>query len=338
MRDNEWYEDDHISLLLEHKFLKNKNVKILEPMIANDWRVDDGDKSTKKAEKNDTLTPNLKEFHDRRPFEIGDTTKNKVIVPLNLGDEEGVGHHWVFVGLTYEEESEANKGKTPLLSRVDYFDPMGAKCPNVIKKKLNAVFGPGHIHSYKDKLQTDGFNCGPWIVEFAEMWVNEGKVPEEVKTAPKKFITDKRKEHQKILESKQSKIVLELPEEKKKGYFKRRNSINNVFKDVGEIKFVGEQAEKAIVTIKGERNHKIEISQENGKDVLSTFSSDPQIFTIMVRKALEMIKDSGKDPLKHKISIEAPEKEVKERLEKILEDERERYQKHLESAKTSPKI
>jgi hypothetical protein len=316
MEDSRLYSDEQISLLLENAFIQNKDIEVLTPMIANDWKVG----KDKFTPKNDTLTDNLKEFRNHRSFRKN--PPKKVIVPMNIGDDKGKGHHWVLACLTYGRD-----GDPLIVSNIDYFDPLGESIPLKISSKFRNVFGPDDffiVNSSKKRFQKDGDSCGPWIVEIAKAWG---------KNSLKSFndlaecdITQKRKEHQKILQSKQSKITLELPKEEKEGYFKRRNRITNTFKGLGKIEFVGKKAEKAVVTIQGEKPYTIEATQEKGKEVLSTCSNDPQILKIMVRTAFEMIKASGEDPLKHKIKIETGDQDKKEMIELLIQDEKEEYQ------------
>lgn len=170
-KDDRWYETDDINLLLQHYFAVNPNVEILTALLGTDWQGEEGS--------NNTLKANLQSFQQQRLL-ASSPTKNKVIVPVNLNND-----HWVLLYILYQE-----KNQYP--ATVYYFDPFGHAINDDVNQAINDAFPTAEIVNTSARVQSDGYNCGPWIIEAARALVNSG-------AEPNGNIRAAREEHQQIL-------------------------------------------------------------------------------------------------------------------------------------------
>jgi len=170
--DNHWYTDDEINFLLQYYFAANSKVEILTALLGTDWRGEEG--------KYNTLQSNLQSFHQQRLLTATASVKNKVIVPINLNN-----NHWALLYILYNETSQDP-------ATVYYFDPFGKAIDANVNQAVSSAFPTAEIVNIEARVQDDGHNCGPWIIEAARAFVRKG-------AEPSGNIDSARKEHQAIL-------------------------------------------------------------------------------------------------------------------------------------------
>ncbi|MFN7098507.1 MAG: hypothetical protein ACK4PR_13280, partial [Gammaproteobacteria bacterium] len=153
--DRTWYEDDDINFLLKYYIGSNQTIELLDAMLG-----------TSSENGRNILIENLIQFNSLRNQRLneGKIVKNKFIIPVNLNN-----NHWTLFYLIYPENSAD-------LSRINYFDPLGNVLPadlGVALQTLNHSLGT-NIISIPGRVQNDGYNCGPWVVEAACSLVKSG--------------------------------------------------------------------------------------------------------------------------------------------------------------------
>ena len=157
--DNAWYSDDEINTLLTHYMSDNQEVELLTAMLGTNWRG------------GNDLLENLIAFNQQRLQQIqhGQTVKDKVLIPVNLNN-----HHWTLLYVIYQQDAAK-------LPTVYYFDPLGNEIPSDISSALShkKLFPTIQPISIGKRVQDDGYNCGPWIIEAARKIVNNGSIPDE---------------------------------------------------------------------------------------------------------------------------------------------------------------
>jgi hypothetical protein len=83
-------------------------------------------------------------------------------LPINLN-----GNHWVLVVM----EFIAEYGTAVTKLKAHYFDPLGHAMPPILHDEVLQTASLNdwlsEVSQYGQPLQQDGFNCGPWVVEFA---------------------------------------------------------------------------------------------------------------------------------------------------------------------------
>lgn len=89
--------------------------------------------------------------------------ENLVFIPVNIGD-----YHWVGLLLIYENDG---------FDHAVHFDPLGGGMDPDIQDSLNSiysiVFGVDvPIIDLKTRYQNDGYNCGPWVIEWFHALAN----------------------------------------------------------------------------------------------------------------------------------------------------------------------
>jgi hypothetical protein len=154
--DIHWYENGEVEQLLSSYFNeKLSEVKIFTPMLGT---ACDGVVENQALQ---TLAASFQEF-----VECKLPSQNKVIMPLNLNNR-----HWALIYLCFETEKETT---------LYYFDPFGNEMPaNVVDVFKNTVVSKTTVVNLPIRLQNDGYNCGPWIVEGARSLIQEGGLPGE---------------------------------------------------------------------------------------------------------------------------------------------------------------
>ena len=172
--DNNWYSDEEINTLLTHYTNGNQEIELLTAMLGTNWR--DG---------NDLLE-NLIAFNQQRLQQVqhGQMIKDKVLIPVNLNN-----NHWALLYIIYQQDA----AKLPVIY---YFDPLGAQIPSDINNALSnkQLFPATKPINIGKRIQNDGCNCGPWIIEAAKGIVNNRAIPDE------EFdIISARSEHRSIL-------------------------------------------------------------------------------------------------------------------------------------------
>jgi hypothetical protein len=159
-QDNEdWYTDDKINSLLQHYLGNNETVELLDGMLA-----------TAGEGQSNILKENLIQFNTNRnqKLENGQRVKNKVIVPINLNND-----NWALLCLIYPKNRA-----DPL--QIYYFDPRGKALPTDLETTLRdgAIFRAVDITTTPGGVQNDCYNCGPWVVEAARSIAERASVPE----------------------------------------------------------------------------------------------------------------------------------------------------------------
>lgn len=150
-----WYNDDQINLLLGGITAEKPGVIALTPMHLN-------------RDNGDMVRQNL---HERIADEIRVRSESgeslqKMLVPLNLGR-----NHWVALFVEFQDENYASP-------RVRYIDPLGQPVSVVFKSAIETAFaGPVQMEVERQRLQSDGYNCGPWIVEIFRSLLDTDGLP-----------------------------------------------------------------------------------------------------------------------------------------------------------------
>jgi hypothetical protein len=157
--DIHYYSDDEVTTLIRH-YTKNKpNVDCLEAMLGTNWKGDQN-----------TLRDNLAEYNLQRAENIanGQPVKDKILIPINL-----YGGHWVLLYVIYQNDI----AKAP---QIYYFDPMGNPPPQDLSLAISDVnvFSGIEITNIGQRVQNDGYNCGPWVVEATRGIIDSGAIPE----------------------------------------------------------------------------------------------------------------------------------------------------------------
>lgn len=186
--DNSWYEDEHINALLKFYFPTTQNN--IRALPALEWNVNHSDIHTF--------------IQTRFTNAIGYNPDCFIyFLPLEVNK-----NHWI--GLYVD--------RTPQAECVWWIDSMGG----ITEEWKNAVLGilndkeniglfantinAEHIHFLPNRLQNDGFNCGPWLIELLRFYTANKRFP----VAGEIDIGAKRQEHLAILNSKKSLTALEL--------------------------------------------------------------------------------------------------------------------------------
>jgi curved DNA-binding protein CbpA len=151
--DTHWYTHEEIQQLLQQQDLATEEVDVFTPMLATavDQKLE--------ISAREALEANLRDFLQNRQ-------SSKVIIPLNLNNQ-----HWTLIYLQFEAQNRAT---------FYYFDPFGHEMPEAIANILEAfsIASRVTIVNLPMPLQTDGYNCGPWIVVAARSLVHNGELPE----------------------------------------------------------------------------------------------------------------------------------------------------------------
>jgi hypothetical protein len=150
--DTHWYTHEEIQQLLQQD-LATEEVDVFTPMLVT--AVDRELEISARG----ALEANLRDFLQNRQ-------SSKVIIPLNLNNR-----HWTLIYLQFEAQNQAT---------FYYFDPFGHEIPEAIVNILEAcsIASEVTIVNLLNPRQTDGYNCGPWIVVAARSLVHNGELPE----------------------------------------------------------------------------------------------------------------------------------------------------------------
>jgi len=185
-----WYSDDEINNLLNYYLRENEEVMLFTAILATDLK------------RGNDLYANLLQFQDQRyqALQKGIYVESKVIIPINLYQ-----NHWALIYLVYPQ------GKR--IPDIYYFDPFGKTIPKEVETVLfhHHLFLGAKFRNIGERVQWDGHNCGPWVVEVARSIANNGALP----TA--RFNIELARElHEKILiqmnQQKDNTVKLPIPE------------------------------------------------------------------------------------------------------------------------------
>jgi hypothetical protein len=156
-RDTHFYSTQEVNRLLTHYLQGNNSIELFTALLGTDWIH------------GNELQGVLVEFNRQRLLAIsrGQAVKDKVLIPVNVNQ-----NHWVLFYIIYPEDAAT-------LPTIYYFDPLGRALPDEVKTALNhRNLYPGvNINAMGHKVQRDGYNCGPWIIEAARAIMNEKPVP-----------------------------------------------------------------------------------------------------------------------------------------------------------------
>lgn len=171
--DTRWYTHDDLNRLFEHYLRDNKDDQdnyYTTPM--------QGDGAFSREALSQNLTNYLLENIAADAKRAESAT---IFIPFNTGagtstDGSKGGSHWTLGIIRY--------GQQRGLKEIFYFDPLGRRhmersipdsIAHALKTTVHEVFGTeiDDIMSLQLPVQTDGHNCGPWIVEMARTIVND---------------------------------------------------------------------------------------------------------------------------------------------------------------------
>ena len=184
------YESDEIKILLvdafnnreTHLLTQGRNVHIFPPVLGTDRVYED-------IEVNE-LYNTLMQFEQYRLADDAYKSINELMLPINLK-----GTHWVLLIIEY---SETKKDRS-----LFYFDSLGRQIPESITKsliKLNLIQNKMEIKSnYRQSVQRDQYNCGPWIVVAAIQWLDNKSI--DIHELINSNIEDERLKHKVILQN-----------------------------------------------------------------------------------------------------------------------------------------
>lgn len=146
--DTRWYEDDDINLLMRHFFGNEDDIEVLDAISATQLG-------------GETLAANLRDFEANKM-----TQNSRLLIPMNIG-----GRHWVLAYVRYYKETN--------ITDAYYFDPLGQNIEANLERVLNqSLQGQVRVVNLDFRVQDDGVNCGPWIVEAARSLVFSCAIPE----------------------------------------------------------------------------------------------------------------------------------------------------------------
>jgi ankyrin repeat protein/predicted nucleotide-binding protein (sugar kinase/HSP70/actin superfamily) len=149
--DDSWYDDERIAVLLQH-YCSSRNIILLEPLPFDS---------------DDELTSEL--IRTRLTGAFVPTT-TRYFLPLRIGY-----NHWV--GLLIDRQAG-----NPLIHWLDPFgNPPTKKAQLLAILNASSIFdvalGAEHIYIQESRLQEDGFNCGPWLIEILRFILERGYMP-----------------------------------------------------------------------------------------------------------------------------------------------------------------
>lgn len=174
IQNKRWYKDKDINRLMRYYFASHSNVDVLAALLGTDWL---GEKGT-----TNTLKDTLNSLQEVRSDLIaqGQPVKDKILVPINLDKNHWALLYFVFNGQAVQPEN------------IYYFDPFGTPINANVEHALQSVFKQSSIVNINARVQEDGYNCGPWVVEAARSLVDAG-------AEPSCNISKARLEHEKII-------------------------------------------------------------------------------------------------------------------------------------------
>lgn len=143
-----WYSCHDVDKILRCKFMDNSHVHLYYAFGLSDNEIVTYRNSKKKS---GDFTEKMKKFatkHDDKTYKI---------LPINIGSS-----HWTLMIF-----SKIN-GKID----ATFFDPFGQRCPEILSDTLIREVRISHFDDVELKVQKDGYNCGPWIIEAAVKFVD----------------------------------------------------------------------------------------------------------------------------------------------------------------------
>jgi len=149
-QDEHWYDRLEIDRLLTHYFREDATVFRAGAVSLEEMN-------------NDPFIHAIQDMHTRVALNEGIT---RGVLPINLR-----GNHWVLLYFLFPTGANDR-------AEIYYFDPFEEEMP----PRMGAILA----QFYKDKaptilegrVQEDGYNCGPWVVEAARAMAINGALPE----------------------------------------------------------------------------------------------------------------------------------------------------------------
>jgi hypothetical protein len=152
-----WYTHDEMQQLLHHAFDQNDTVTLFDAIDAEQFSG---------ATLMNNLYDRLVQSTIEKSLDIPQA--QHMVLPVNLGNR-----HWVALYINLENEA------SPMVTYVDSF---GNGMPQQIQDAIRKVFphiNEDNIVVSPFRLQEDGYNCGPWVVECLKHLVINGGLPPE---------------------------------------------------------------------------------------------------------------------------------------------------------------
>lgn len=151
-----WYTDNQLSVLFNFYAAQHQNIHALAPMLgADNNQIAD-------------LAVHMAAFHRRRLHvfagRFNDAMHSRAIIPVNL-----YRNHWALLCVEYQPRSN-------VANNVYFMDPLGNPMPQALVGMLHAanLFPGVPITCVRRRVQRDGHNCGPWVVELARRYLQSG--------------------------------------------------------------------------------------------------------------------------------------------------------------------
>ena len=152
-----WYTDDDITTLLTDKLVDPKFGFVTPLAITEAYTPLD-------------LEEHIAEFIRRFVLDF-DTSQSSIFwtfIPINVN-----GNHWTVVSIHCDPANRT--------AQVFYFDPMAGRIEAETKTSIDRAFSRifpdiplGPYQALNVRVQSDGHNCGPWIVEAVEHLASRG--------------------------------------------------------------------------------------------------------------------------------------------------------------------
>ena len=163
--DTRWYEDGDIDQLMDHYFGQNPGIVHTTPL--------QGDGHFARNDLEDTIV----EFLQGNMNDDSGTGTKTALIPLNIGaqispalpeNSTPSGQHWTLAIIEFASEVRG--------PRLYYFDSLYSdtndSLKNVLQNSVYRVFNQRTILTplTLKRVQKDGYNCGPWIIEAARYY------------------------------------------------------------------------------------------------------------------------------------------------------------------------
>jgi chromosome partitioning protein len=183
-KDNLWYTNEDIDSLLTYYISSTKGCFAIKAGPGFEehmkWAFQQANEQLQKFDFDE-----LKTFQLMLPINISTSNSNKKNDYSSL-------NHWSILIFNC-------KSKDIKKAEIIYMDPLGKACNNNIVQIINEFFNNDFdVNSrHAGVYQEDGFNCGPWIVEFGRSLAQCTSLPQPGTNE----INERRTEHQSILKS-----------------------------------------------------------------------------------------------------------------------------------------